>query len=240
MQPFATSNLLTLYGIHQRFLNNLVGRYDEQLIKDFYRSVEFIGSLHTLFIVCRLLAVCKLRTLLLLVSFHQLTSRCGFCHVFRHVIISCFFMNPKYQVGLLCSWDSQHMHETFTVVFLNTLGLLHWPLLECMLRILVVVLFWCSYFKEPWAMAVYHDRFGDFRDEVRELLVARPVCAFYFALFTCYSTFCLHHFTPVTTACWTAVLERVTRFRFLDSGTPLPLPLPFLSPPFNLPIEIPN
>jgi len=32
-----------------------------------------------------------------------------------------------------------------------------------------------SYFQEPWAMAVYHDRFSDFRDEVRELLISRPV-----------------------------------------------------------------
>ena len=42
LQSFATSNLLTLYGIHQRFLNNLVGRYDEQLIDDFYRSVCWV------------------------------------------------------------------------------------------------------------------------------------------------------------------------------------------------------
>jgi len=41
LQAFATSNLLTLYGIHQRFLNNIVGRFDEQLIDDFYRSVPW-------------------------------------------------------------------------------------------------------------------------------------------------------------------------------------------------------
>jgi len=34
----------------------------------------------------------------------------------------------------------------------------------------------CSYLNEPWAMAIYHDRFRDFRDEVRELLISRPVC----------------------------------------------------------------
>lgn len=36
-QPFATSNLLTLYGLHQRYLNNLVARFREGLISDFYR-----------------------------------------------------------------------------------------------------------------------------------------------------------------------------------------------------------
>ena len=29
-------------------------------------------------------------------------------------------------------------------------------------------------------MAIYHDRFSDFRDEVRELLISRPVCMLYF------------------------------------------------------------
>lgn len=28
------------------------------------------------------------------------------------------------------------------------------------------------YFRESWAMAVFHDRFPDFRDEVRELLMS--------------------------------------------------------------------
>ena len=40
----------------------------------------------------------------------------------------------------------------------------------------------CSYFKEPWAIAVFHDRFGAFREEVKEqvgrrggLLAATPM-----------------------------------------------------------------
>lgn len=32
-----------------------------------------------------------------------------------------------------------------------------------------------SYFREAWALAIYHDRFSDFRDEIRELLVNQPV-----------------------------------------------------------------
>lgn len=35
----------------------------------------------------------------------------------------------------------------------------------------------CSYFQEAWALAIFHDRFPDFRDEVRELLISRPVSA---------------------------------------------------------------
>ncbi|OWF50418.1 cilia- and flagella-associated protein 61-like isoform X2 [Mizuhopecten yessoensis] len=31
-----------------------------------------------------------------------------------------------------------------------------------------------SYFMEKWCLAVYHDRFADFRDEVRELLITSP------------------------------------------------------------------
>ena len=31
------------------------------------------------------------------------------------------------------------------------------------------------YFSETWALAMYHDRFADFREEVRELLITRPV-----------------------------------------------------------------
>jgi len=47
-----------------------------------------------------------------------------------------------------------------------------WPLV-CQYSHGCVVVF--SYFNEPWAMAIYHDRFSDFRDEVRELLISRPV-----------------------------------------------------------------
>ena len=32
-----TSNLVSLYGLHERYLNNLLQRYDEGLITDFYR-----------------------------------------------------------------------------------------------------------------------------------------------------------------------------------------------------------
>lgn len=35
--------------------------------------------------------------------------------------------------------------------------------------------FICSFFRESWCLAVFHDRFKDFRDEIRELLVAKPV-----------------------------------------------------------------
>jgi len=52
----------------------------------------------------------------------------------------------------------------------------------------------CSYFKQPWAMAIFHDRFSDFRDEVRELLVSRPVRTLYFILFTDCAAFCLRLF----------------------------------------------
>ncbi|KAK7506986.1 hypothetical protein BaRGS_00001837 [Batillaria attramentaria] len=63
-KPIPASNLICLYGVHQRCLNNLVSRYDEGLIKDLY-----------------------------------------------------------------------------------------------------------SYFQESWAMSIFHDRWSDFRDEIRELLV---------------------------------------------------------------------
>lgn len=36
-QPFAANNLICLFGLHERFLNNLMSRYKEGLIKDFYR-----------------------------------------------------------------------------------------------------------------------------------------------------------------------------------------------------------
>jgi hypothetical protein len=32
-----------------------------------------------------------------------------------------------------------------------------------------------SYFREPWAMAVFHDRFGDFHVELKELLASKTV-----------------------------------------------------------------
>ena len=32
-----TSNLVCLYGLHERYLNNLLQRFDEGLISDFYR-----------------------------------------------------------------------------------------------------------------------------------------------------------------------------------------------------------
>ncbi|XP_053397247.1 cilia- and flagella-associated protein 61-like [Mercenaria mercenaria] len=66
-QPLPCSNLICLYGLHERCLNNMVSRFNEGLIKDFYK-----------------------------------------------------------------------------------------------------------YFTETWALAVYHDRFADFREELRELLITRP------------------------------------------------------------------
>lgn len=66
-KPFCANNLICLFGLHERFLNNLVSRFDEGLISDFY-----------------------------------------------------------------------------------------------------------AYFNETWSMALFHDRFPDFRDEVRELLITRP------------------------------------------------------------------
>lgn len=65
--PFEVSNVICLYGLHQRFLNNIMGRYDEGLITDLY-----------------------------------------------------------------------------------------------------------GFFREAWCMAIFHDRFADFRDEIRELLVNQP------------------------------------------------------------------
>ncbi|XP_064599733.1 cilia- and flagella-associated protein 61-like [Liolophura sinensis] len=66
-KPLAVDNLVCLYGLHERYLNNLQSRFDEGLIKDFF-----------------------------------------------------------------------------------------------------------SYFAGAWCLAIYHDRFPDFRDEVRELLITRP------------------------------------------------------------------
>ena len=37
-------------------------------------------------------------------------------------------------------------------------------------RVSVWVLLVCRYFRELWACAVFHDRFPDLREEVRELL----------------------------------------------------------------------
>ncbi|XP_052767765.1 cilia- and flagella-associated protein 61-like [Mya arenaria] len=66
-QGFPSSNLICLFGLHERCMNNLVSRFNEGLIKDFYK-----------------------------------------------------------------------------------------------------------YFSETWALAIYHDRFSDFREELRELLITRP------------------------------------------------------------------
>jgi len=61
--------------------------------------------------------------------------------------------------------------------------------LDLMTTSLLVVVVVHSYFKEPWAMAIFHDRFSDFRDEVRELLISRPVCIS-FSLDVCQKLVC--------------------------------------------------
>ena len=38
-----------------------------------------------------------------------------------------------------------------------------------------VTLLLFRYFQETWCLAIFHDRFADFRDEVRELLITSPV-----------------------------------------------------------------
>ena len=40
---------------------------------------------------------------------------------------------------------------------------------------LTVNIFYSSLFRESWYMTVFHDRFKDFRGEIRELLDAKPV-----------------------------------------------------------------
>ena len=54
IQEIEVSNLLCLYGVHQRFLNNAMQRYKEGLIKDFFRFVclWFLFSLN-LFMVSK-------------------------------------------------------------------------------------------------------------------------------------------------------------------------------------------
>ena len=39
-QAIASSNLMCLYGLHERYLNNLVSRFDEGLISDLYSYVH--------------------------------------------------------------------------------------------------------------------------------------------------------------------------------------------------------
>ena len=36
-QPMDVNNLLCLYGMHERYLNNIVQRYQENLIPDLFR-----------------------------------------------------------------------------------------------------------------------------------------------------------------------------------------------------------
>ena len=36
-QPFEVTNYLCLYNMHEKYLNNLLVRYDDNLITDFFR-----------------------------------------------------------------------------------------------------------------------------------------------------------------------------------------------------------
>ena len=47
---------------------------------------------------------------------------------------------------------------------------------RCIIIIIIhsLILIFCSYFEEPWACAVFHDRFPDFIDEVKEHLGQLP------------------------------------------------------------------
>ena len=37
LKPVDVDNILSLYGVHEKYLNNLVSRFDEKLIDDFFR-----------------------------------------------------------------------------------------------------------------------------------------------------------------------------------------------------------
>ena len=37
LQPFEVTNYLCLYNMHEKYLNNLLVRYDDNLITDFFR-----------------------------------------------------------------------------------------------------------------------------------------------------------------------------------------------------------
>ena len=98
-------NILSLYGVHEKYLNNLVSRFDEKLIDNFFRWPE-----------------AAYRATL------QLPTLCSMLHVYLQTTHHCHWYIP-----------------------------------------------FCSYFKEPWAVAVFHDRFGAFREEVKELLEKKQV-----------------------------------------------------------------
>ena len=96
-------NILSLYGVHEKYLNNLVSRFDEKLIDNFFRwpAAAYRATL-------------------------QLPTLCSMLHMYVQT--------------------THHWYISF-----------------------------CSYFKEPWAVAVFHDRFGAFREEVKELLEKKQV-----------------------------------------------------------------
>jgi len=91
------------------------------------------------------------------------TFRAKFCFA----ALACVLAMPAAPKQLYCS----------LITFNYTIGLLT-VCFDCQYSHSCVVVH--SYLNEPWAMAIYHDRFSDFRDEVRELLISRPVCILYF------------------------------------------------------------
>ncbi|XP_077999640.1 cilia- and flagella-associated protein 61-like [Glandiceps talaboti] len=82
-------------------------------------------------------------------------------HVNQYNIIetvTCFSKTPIETSNLLCLYG---LHERY----LNNMG-------SRMKEGLIQDFY--EFFRQTWSLAVFHDRFGDFRQEVRELLIQRP------------------------------------------------------------------
>lgn len=94
-------------------------------------------------------------TILLIIGTHRFLSVTLLSTIENHVLQRCIFL--QFYIKLL------------VLAFFYTMAV---PCSAC-----VDVYLWCIYrfFRETWCLALYHDRFSDFRDEVRELLVTSPV-----------------------------------------------------------------
>ena len=112
-QAIPVSNFKCLFGAHERLLNNLVKRFDEGLIDDFYvyASASSLDSSSS--------SMCS--------QFDAQPPVVGFAHSVRNVRNVC----------------TVHVHGLRRA---------------------------CSYFREAWALAVFHDRFVNLRAELRQLL----------------------------------------------------------------------
>ncbi|XP_019642271.1 PREDICTED: cilia- and flagella-associated protein 61-like [Branchiostoma belcheri] len=157
-QPIENTNLICLYGVHERYLNNLVSRFDEAVLPGGVNYVH-VGKPNVKVSLDTYMSSGDYGRELITGSVEGGDFFRLHINQYRTVeTITCYSKQPIENTNLICLYG---VHERYLNNLVSRFD-------EGLIKDFY------SYFQEPWCLAIFHDRFSDFRHEVREILLNRP------------------------------------------------------------------